>query len=124
MNMRALFISTLLVICSSSWAGAGDAEHKPMHGGILVTVKDIDYELIADAKAIQIYVRDHGKAVDLSKAKAKLILLNGTDKQEVELKSTSDKFEAAGTFKLSPGTKVVVIVSSAGKQATARFVIK
>ena len=124
MNMRALFISTLLVISSSSWAGAGDAEHKPMHGGILVTAKDIDYELVADAKAVQIYVRDHGKAVDLSKATARLMLLNGTDKQEVELKSTSDKFETAGTFKLNPGTKVVVIMSSSGKQSTVRFVIK
>lgn len=124
MNIRTLFISTLLIISSFAWAGVGDAEHKPMHGGILVTVQDIDYELLADAKAIQIYVRDHGKAVDLSKATAKLMLLNGTDKQEVELKSTRDKFEVAGTFKLNPGTKVVVIMSSAGKQATARFVIK
>jgi hypothetical protein len=124
MNMRALLISTLLVFSSSAWAGAGDAEHKPMHGGILVTVKDIDYELVADAKAVQIYVRDHGKAVDLSKATAKLMLLSGTEKQEVELKNAGEKFQATGAFKLSPGTKVVVIVSSAGKQSTARFVIK
>jgi hypothetical protein len=124
MNISTLLISILLVISSTAWAGAGDAVHKPMHGGILVTVKDIDYELLADAKAIQIYIRDHGKAVDISKATAKLMLLSGTEKQEVELKTAGDKFEATGAFKLSPGTKVVVIVSPAGKQATARFVIK
>ena len=124
MNIRTLLISTMIFISSTTWAGTGDAVHKPMHGGILVTVKDIDYELVADAKAVQIYVRDHGKAVDLSKATAKLMLLSGTEKQEVELKNAGEKFQATGAFKLSPGTKVVVIVSSAGKQATARFVIK
>ncbi len=86
MNIRALLISTMIFISSTTWAGTGDAVHKPMHGDILVTVKDIDYELLADAKAVQIYVRDHGKVVDLSKA--------------------------TGAYKLSPGTKVVVIASS------------
>ena len=58
----------MIFISSTTWAGTGDAVHKPMHGDILVTVKYIDYELLADAKAVQIYVRDHGKVVDLSKA--------------------------------------------------------
>jgi hypothetical protein len=124
MNIRTLLISTMIFISSTTWAGTGDTVHKPMNGGILVTVKDIDYELVADAKVVQIYVRDHGKAVDLSKATAKLMLLSGTEKQEVELKTAGDKLEATGAIKLSPGTKVVLIVSSAGKQATARFVIK
>ena len=58
------------------------------------------------------------------KATAKLTLLSGTEKQEVELKASGDKLEALGSFKLSPGTKVVAVVSSGGKQATARFVMK
>ena len=86
MNIRARLISTMLFISSTAWAGTGDAVHKPMHVCVLVTVKDIDYELLADAKAVQIYVRDHGKVDDLSKA--------------------------TGAYKLSPGTKVVVIASS------------
>jgi hypothetical protein len=124
MKLRALFTTTSLVLCSMAWAGPGDASHKPMQGGIVATVKDIDYELVASATALRLYVRDHGKAVDLSKATAKLTLLTGSEKQEVELKPGGDKLEATGTFKVMAGTKVVAVISSGAKQATARFVIK
>jgi hypothetical protein len=107
-----------------AWAGPGDASHKPMQGGVVVTVKDIDYELVASATALRLYVRDHGKAVDVSKATAKLTLLTGSEKQELELKPSGDKLEATGTFKVTAGTKVVAVISFGAKQATARFVIK
>ena len=124
MKVSTLLLSLILSLSNAAWAGQGDAEHKPMHGGVLVTVKDIDYELVANPTALRLHVRDHGKPVDVSKATAKLTLLSGTEKQEVELKASGDKLEALGSFKLSPGTKVVAVVSSGGKQATARFVMK
>ena len=124
MKVSTLLISLILSLSNSAWAGPSDAEHKPIHGGVLVTVKDIDYELVANPTALRLHVRDHGKPVDVSKATAKLTLLSGTEKQEVELKASGDKLEALGSFKLSPGTKVVAVVSSGGKQATARFVMK
>jgi hypothetical protein len=124
MKIRTLFISTSLVLCSMAWAGPGDASHKPMQGGVVVTVKDIDYELVASATALRLYVRDHGKAVDVSRATAKLTLLTGSEKQEVELKPSGDKLEATGTFKVTAGTKVVAVISFGAKQSTARFVIK
>ena len=79
-------------------------EHKPLHGGLVVEVKDMDYELVAKP--------------------AKLTLLSGTDKQEVELKPAGDKLEAKGSFKVVAGTKVVVVVLATGKSSTARFVLK
>jgi hypothetical protein len=124
MKIRTLFISTSLVLCSMAWAGPGDASHKPMQGGVVVTVKDIDYELVASATALRLYVRDHGKAVDVSRATAKLTLLTGSEKQELELKPSGDKLEATGTFKVTAGTKVVAVISFGAKQSTARFVIK
>ena len=124
MKIRTLFISTSLVLCSMAWAGPGDASHKPMQGGVVVTVKDIDYELVASATALRLYVRDHGKAVDVSKSTAKLTLLTGSEKQEVELKPSGDKLEATGTYKVTAGTKAVAVISFGAKQATARFVIK
>lgn len=101
-----------------------DADHKPMHGGVLTTVKDIDYELVASPTSLRLYVRDHGKAVDVSKASAKLTLLTGAERQEVELKPSGDRLEASGTFKVTTGTKVAVVITSGGKSATARFVFK
>ncbi|NCW98803.1 MAG: hypothetical protein EBW71_07435 [Betaproteobacteria bacterium] len=113
MKIFALMISLILSLSNSAWAGPSDTEHKPMHGGVLVTVKDIDYELVANPTALRLFVRDHGKPVDVSKTTAKLTLL-----------ASGDKLEALGNFKVSPGTKVVAVVSSGGKQATARFVLK
>lgn len=83
--------------------------------GVLTTVKDVDYELVAKPDVLQLFVRDHGKPVDVSKTTAKVTLLSGADKQEVELKPTGDKLEAKGSFKVAPGTKVVAQFSSAGK---------
>ena len=96
----------------------------PIYGGLVTEIKDVDYELVAKSDVLQLYVRDHGKPVDVSKATAKITLLAGADKQEVELKPTGDKLEAKGSFKVTPGTKVVAQVNLASKAATARFVLK
>ena len=129
MKTQALLTSIALTLAGSAFA-AGDKhnhahEHKPMHGGVVVEVKDVDYELVAKPTLIRLYLRDHGKPADLSKASAKLTLLTGAEKQEVELKPAGDKLEASGAFKVGPGTKVVALVTIAGKSAgTVRFALK
>ncbi len=129
MKTQALLASIALALAGSAFA-AGDKhdhahEHKPMHGGVVVEVKDIDYELVAKPTVIQLHLRDHGKPADISKASAKLTLLTGAEKQEVELKPAGDKLEASGTFKVGPGTKVVAVVTIAGKSVgTVRFALK
>ncbi len=128
MKFNTLFAALVMATASTSFA-AGDHghahEHKPLHGGVVVEVKDMDYELVAKPTAIQLHLRDHGKAADVSKASAKLTLLSGSDKQEVELKPAGDKLEATGSFKVGPGTKVVAVVTIAGKPAgTVRFALK
>ncbi len=124
MKLRTFLITSSLVLGGLAWAGPNDGDHKPVHGGVLTTVKDIDYELVASPTTLRLYVRDHGKAVDASKASAKLTLLTGAEKQEVDLKLAGDKLEATGSFKVGPGTKVVAILTVAGKPTTARFIIK
>jgi hypothetical protein len=126
MNKQAILAALALTLAGSAFA-AGDHshEHKPMHGGVVVEVKDMDYELVAKPAAIQLHLRDHGKPADVAKASAKLTLLNGTEKQEVELKPAGDKLEATGSFKVGPGTKAVAVVTIGGKPAgTVRFALK
>ncbi len=129
MTTKTLLAAIAMTLATTAFA-AGDKhghthEHKPMHGGVVVEVKDIDYELVAKPTAIQLHLRDHGKPTDLSKASAKLTLLSGAEKQEVELKPAGDKLEATGAFKVGPGTKVVALVTIAGKPAgTVRFALK
>jgi hypothetical protein len=124
MKTQAFLASITLALAGSAFAAGDKHDHKPLHGGVVVEVKDMDYELVAKPTVIQLHLRDHGKAADLSKASAKLTLLTGTEKQEVELKPAGDKLEATGSFKVGPGTKAVAIVTVAGKPSTARFTLK
>ena len=105
MKFRTFLMTTSLLLGGLAWAGPNDAHHKPMHGGVVNTVKDIDYELVASPTPLRLYVRDHGKAVDVSKASAKLTLLTGAEKQEVDLRPSGEKLEATGSFKVISGTK-------------------
>jgi hypothetical protein len=112
-----------LVLASTAHASGAD-DHSPKHGGVVTEVKDMDYELVAKSSVVQLYLRDHGKKVDIAKATAKVTLLTGAEKQEVELKPAGDKLEATGSFKVGPGTKAVAVVTVAGKPSTARFTLK
>ena len=125
MKSQVIATAAALTFALAGVAHAGGAhDHSPKHGGVVVEVKDMDYELIAKANVIQLYLRDHGKKVDISKASARLTLLTGSEKQEVELKPAGDKLEATGSFKVGPGSKAVAVVTVAGKPSTARFTLK
>ena len=128
MKTQSILASITLALAGSAFA-AGDKhnhahEHKPLHGGVVVEVRDMDYELVAKPEAIQLHVRDHGKPADVSKASAKVTLLTGAEKQEVELQPAGDRLQATGSFKVGPGTKAVAVVTVNGKAATARFTLK
>lgn len=128
MTMQAMLTSIVLSIAGSAYAAgdhhhAGD-DHKPMHGGVVTATKLRDYEFVATPTALRLYLRDHGKAADVSRATAKVTLLNGTEKQEIELKPAGDMLEATGSFKVGPGTKAVAVVMVAGKPSTVRFAMK
>lgn len=127
MKLPQLIAAMAIATTGAAFAADNHAhghEHKPLHGGLVVEVKDMDYELVAKPDLLQLHLRDHGKAVDVSKAAAKLTVLSGTEKQEVELKPAGDKLEAMGRFNVAAGTKLVVVLSLAGRSTTARFVLK
>ena len=118
-------IAAFTFAAAGSAFAAGDHDHKPLHGGIVSEARGMDVELVAKPEKLQLHLRDHGKPIDVTKAKAKVTLMNGQDKQEVELFPSGNHLEASGTFKVSAGTKVIVVITAQGKQpATARFVLK
>ena len=120
----ALLASMATFAMASAIAGSGH-DLKPKFGGVVVETKVGDVEVVAKPDSIQIHINDHGKAVKLDGAKAKVTLLNGTEKSEVELMPVGDKLEAKGTFKVAKGTKGIALVNLAGgAPVTARFEIK
>ena len=126
MTLRSLLLAASLITFAGAALAHGDEHaHTPLHGGVVTEVKDMDYELVAKPGVVQLYLRDHGKPADVAKASAKLTLLAGTDKQDIELKPARDRLEATGSFKTAAGTKAVVVLRMDGKPAsTARFTLR
>ena len=114
-RFRSLTAGTALALASVTAFAAGDHDHahdhKPLHGGVVTEVRDVDYELVVQPAAAQLYLRDHGKQVNVSNTKAKLTLLTGSQKQEVQLTPAADgsRLEGSGTFAAAKGTKAVVL---------------
>lgn len=125
MRKTAALFTIALSLCGGA-AMAQKDDHKPMNGGIVSHGKEVDYELVAKPDVLQLYLSDHGKKMDHSKASARVTLLAGKEKQEVTLAPAgNDKLEARGSFKVAAGTKLVAVVSNGGKSVgTARFEIK
>jgi hypothetical protein len=120
--IRPLVLAALMAASPLAFADAD----KPLHGGLMQEVREISYELVAKPDTIALYITDHGKKVPSAGATAKLTLLNGTEKSEVAMAPAGDnKLEAKGAFKVQKGTRVVALVTLAGKPAvTARYEIK
>ena len=122
-NLRTVLLSSLLA--SSAFFAVAGGDHKPRHGGVVVETKAGDMEIVAKPETIHIYFTDHGKPVKLEGAKAKVTLLNGSEKSEAELVAAGDKLEARGAFKVAKGTKGIAVLTLVGKPpVTARFDIK
>ena len=126
MKAFAVLLTAAALVSGGGALAAGEDHHKPQYGGIVVEGKQADFELVAKPDFIQLYLSDHGKKMDHSKASAKVTLLTGSEKQEVNLAPAgNDKLEAKGSFKVTGGTKVVAVVSRDGKSlGTARFTLK
>ena len=121
------FILALAVSISGTAFAADNHGHdaKPMHGGVVSEAKEVEYEFVAVADKLQLYMRDHGKPVAVAGMVAKVTLLAGSDKQDVQLQVGDGKLEASGSFKVASGTKAVIAVSKAGKSvASVRFTLK
>jgi hypothetical protein len=118
MKTRNLFAAALLAAATLAFA-AGEHKHetKPLHGGVVVEASDMDFELVAKADIVTLYVRDHGKSANMAGGSAKLTLLTGGEKSEVALAPAGDnKLEAKGSFKVGAGTKAVATVMLQGKK--------
>lgn len=123
MKLRSLIVATAFALALPVQA-ADKHDHTPRHGGVLVEAKYLDLELVAKPDVIQLYLSDHRKPVDHTKASGKVTLLVGSEKQDIELKPAGNRLEAKGSFKVGPGAKAVAQVVVNGKSSTARFALK
>ena len=124
-NLKFLAGLALAACVAGPAFAAGEHDHAPKNGGIVVETKAGDLEIVAKPDLLQIFISDHGKPMALDGAKAKVTLLNGAEKSEAELLPAGNKLEAKGSFKVAKGTKGIAVLTLAGKPpATARFEVK
>ncbi|RAY66639.1 hypothetical protein DP199_21950 [Enterobacter kobei] len=93
-------------------AGAHQDDTKPMYGGVVSVVKDMNYELVAKPASLELYITDHGKPVDVKNATATVTLLSAAGKEEAKLTPMGgNKLGVAGNFKTGAGTKALAMVT-------------
>ena len=91
---------------------------KAIHGGIVQTVNDLNFELVAKDGKATIYVQDHDKEFSTVGATGKLTILNGAKKTEVPLEAAGNNLMVAkGDVKLPKGAKVVAAIAFENKKS-------
>ena len=103
------------------------AEHgQPAHGGIVAEAGVFQGELVAKATGLTLFVTEHGKPVSTQGATAKLVVLSGAQKSELQLVPVGDnRFEAKTSVPLAAGAKAVASVKLAdGRAGALRFEVK
>jgi hypothetical protein len=104
-------------------AGSGHdhgKDHKAMHGGLLYQAT-YDYELVVRDGEVKLFVTDHGKPIELSGATARMTILVGNKKTDIDMVPAGAFFSAKTTLKPEKGAKAVVQMKISGKVSTARF---
>lgn len=129
---RSLYLTLLAALClSAGIASAADQhghahDHKPLHGGVVVEAKDLNFELVAKSDSLTLYVVDHGKPVATAGGKAIATVYAGNEKTTVALEPAAEnRFVAKGDFKAGVGVRVGVAVALAGQpEAKLNFRLK
>lgn len=124
-NVMRLLAAVALLLASAMTMAHGPVS-APKFGGIVAEANDVEYELVAKADSLTLYVEDHHKQVDTKGAAARVTMLADGHKSETALAPAGEnRLQAKGAFAVAAGTKVVVVVTLPGKPAaTVRMVLK
>lgn len=123
--MKSLFkLAAIIFTATVATLTIAGGDHVPRHGGQMKETNAFDIEFVAKADVLQVYLSDHGKAVDLSQVTAKVTVLKGQEKLNFDLKPAGAMLELKGKFDVSKGTKAVVQIVAGAKTATAQYVLK
>ena len=97
-------------------AAHAHAEHgKPQFGGVVAEAGEVQCEIVAKDGKITVHVSNHGNPVDVSGASAKLTVLSGASRSEVELKPAGgDRLEGQGS--IASGAKLLINLQWPGKK--------
>ena len=90
---------------------------KPEHGGVVQIVGDMSFELVTGGTGVELFVEDDGDEINSAEFAAKLTIVDGAAKSDVQMTPASgNKFEAKGV-KIAKGAKVAVLLTLKDKHS-------
>ena len=123
----SLALSMLVAAFFSAASLAADKHHesKPRHGGVMVEVNEVEYELVTRDGNVVIHVSDHGKPVS-TKGWSGNIALVGGEKASAELAPSGDNLlTAKGALPVKSGARLLATIQAPGKKPVqVRFSVK
>jgi hypothetical protein len=123
-NLTRILQAAVVGAALSLSAGVYAHDSPARHGGIVRTVGDLHFELVAREGGVTIHVEDHGKPVPTAGMSGKLTVLVGKETSEVPLLPAGEgRLEAKGV-KLGAGARAVASIQRSGKTTTVRFAVK
>ena len=126
---RVAFLAILSILSiGRGQVEAADHMHqevKARHGGAVVEVSDVEYELVRRDGALVIHVSDHGKAISTQGWSGSIAILGG-EKGSAELAPGGENLLAVkGALKAPPGTRLLATINAPGKKPIQiRFTVK
>lgn len=127
MKAHSLLFCALTSIAASAYLSHAQAHGtaKPIHGGIIQTVSDSSFELVADKDRISIYLMDHDKPIASQSVTGRIVVMQGSKTSELSLQSGGGNRLNAQGLQLSKGDKVVATLNNvSGKNITVRFSLR
>lgn len=99
---------------------------KPRHGGVVAEAKDLNFELTHEGGKAVVYILDHGQPVLTAKASGKLMVLNGTERTEVDLQPAGEnRLASTADVPLGKGAKAIASLSlDENNKVSVRFAVK
>lgn len=99
---------------------------KPRHGGVVAEAKDLNFELTNEGGKAVVYILDHGQPVSTANASGKLMVLNGTERTEVDLQAAGEnRLASTEALPLSKGAKAIATVNlGENNKVSVRFAVK
>lgn len=126
--MRMKRTLTLLLVTVSLMVFQGAMAHgdaKPKHGGVVQAASDLNFELVAQADGVVLYLEDHDQPLPSAGFSGKLTVLQDGVKSEAPLKPVGDNKLAAAGLKFGAGAKAVAVVVTPQNQTIAvRFALR
>lgn len=115
----------LVLLLASLASGAALGGTKPLHGGIVQTVGEKSFELVAKPDATELYVVDDGEEVASDQMSATLTVdVGGTQWEFVMLPAGGNKFVTTEAKIPSRAKVAVLLIAPDQSKTTARFRIK